>query len=294
MNEIEAIDKLSDIYGIVNEFYDIAGNRNAADTDTKKKILESMGLDVSCEDSAKKVLANYEDEASGRILEPVYVFYIGDEVLIRAVVPEEISGELQFEIVFESGQKKIIDPVLREKFVEKYFEKEIKISLFSLSIDSPPEGYHKIFLVEKNDAGNTLASADLYLCPPSCFVSQKILDSKMRGIAVQLYALNSNANSGVGDLNDLSMVSHFAAEKKLDLVGISPIHSLFPANRKHISPYSPSNRTFYNPAYLSLPDVPDWNELAEQKSAEYSELIESEKKKTLIDYDFVLKVKYEK
>ena len=39
---------------------------------------------------------------------------------------------------------------------------------------------------------------------------------------------------------------------RIDAIGVSPTHALFPSDHSHISPYSPSSRLFLNPLYADL------------------------------------------
>ena len=73
------------------------------------------------------------------------------------------------------------------------------------------------------------------------------------GPAVQLYALRSERNWGIGDFTDLRAVARAVGRSAArDLVGVNPLHALFPHNPAHASPYSPSSRLFLNPLYIDV------------------------------------------
>ncbi|WP_244285043.1 4-alpha-glucanotransferase [Neisseria subflava] len=69
---------------------------------------------------------------------------------------------------------------------------------------------------------------------------------------MHLYSLRSERNWGIGDFTDLLNLMKYAAEKKLDFVGINPLHALFTSKPAFASPYSPSSREWLNPIYSAL------------------------------------------
>ena len=80
------------------------------------------------------------------------------------------------------------------------------------------------------------------------------------GPAVQIYALRSQRNWGAGDFTDLKTLIDLAARLGAGIVGVNPVHALFPHNPAHASPYSPSSRLFLNVFYLDVEAVPDFAE----------------------------------
>ena len=65
---------------------------------------------------------------------------------------------------------------------------------------------------------------------PRCFGGTgRAATERMFGPAVQLYALRSHRNWGIGDFTDLDRLIEIAAAHGTDLVGVNPLHALFPA-----------------------------------------------------------------
>ncbi|HEV8313974.1 MAG TPA: 4-alpha-glucanotransferase, partial [Burkholderiaceae bacterium] len=78
--------------------------------------------------------------------------------------------------------------------------------------------------------------------------------------AVQLYALRSERNWGMGDFGDLAVLVETFAERGAGIVGLNPLHALFPHNPAHASPYSPSSRSQLNVLYLDVEAIEDFRE----------------------------------
>ena len=107
-------------------------------------------------------------------------------------------------------------------------------------IDEP--GYHHLHL---DDRTMTVAVA-----PPRCFtVADAAPGRRLWGPAVQIAALRDARNTAFGDFAALARAATAFAEAGADLMGISPVHALFPADPGRYSPYAPSSRLFLNILY---------------------------------------------
>ena len=75
---------------------------------------------------------------------------------------------------------------------------------------------------------------------------------------MQLYALRSARNWGIGDFTDLRHAGEPWAARGAGIVGVNPLHALFPQCPAHASPYSPSSRLFLNVLYLDVEAIADF------------------------------------
>jgi len=82
---------------------------------------------------------------------------------------------------------------------------------------------------------------------------------RLWGLTVQLYGVRSRRNWGIGDFTDLKALLELTAAAGGDLVGVNPLHALFPDNPAHISPYSPSHRGFLDVLYIDVEAVPEFS-----------------------------------
>ncbi len=69
---------------------------------------------------------------------------------------------------------------------------------------------------------------------------------------MQLYALRSDNNWGIGDFSDLAELLRLAAASGAGFVGISPVHALFPSDPTLYSPYSASSRHALNVMFIDV------------------------------------------
>ncbi|MHA7878946.1 MAG: 4-alpha-glucanotransferase [Saccharospirillum sp.] len=128
--------------------------------------------------------------------------------------------------------------------------------------ESLPLGYHRLTV----QVGDRTQTAALIVTPATSFQPDTLADgSRIWGTAIQLYTLRSERNWGVGDFTDLADLLERLSAQGADVVGLNPIHSLYPISPEHASPYSPSNRSYINPLYVDIEQVPEFADSARLK-----------------------------
>lgn len=106
------------------------------------------------------------------------------------------------------------------------------------------------------ETGGKSCFVRLIVAPESVYQPKLLANGgRMNGLTMHLYSLRSERNWGIGDFTDLLNLMKYAAEKKLDFVGINPLHALFTSKPAFASPYSPSSREWLNPIYLDVEKV---------------------------------------
>jgi len=133
--------------------------------------------------------------------------------------------------------------------------------------------------------------------PPRCYVpSQFSKGGRTWGLSLQLYALRSSSNWGVGDFGDLAEFLEWAVKDLgAGIVGLNPLHALRNSRPSHISPYSPESRLYLNVLYLDVERIPEFQESEPaQRMLEDSGFrsgLEALRQKELVDYDQVYAAK---
>ncbi len=114
-------------------------------------------------------------------------------------------------------------------------------------------GYWRL-VADGDEAGYCL----LVVAPERCWVPAALQEGeRWWGCTVQLYALRSGRNWGIGDFGDLRRLIEAAARRGASFIGLSPLHALFPHRPASASPYSPSSRHALNPMYLDVQSLVD-------------------------------------
>lgn len=143
--------------------------------------------------------------------------------------------------------------------------------------DLPP-GYHR---VEPRDA----PPFSLIVSPGRCPRPER----PVWGFGAQLYATRSRRSWGMGDLADLRRLGEWSASLGAGVVMVSPLHATAPAVPQEPSPYFAGTRSFVNPLYLAVEEVPGAADLADLPAlAQAGRALNAER---LIDRDRVWQLK---
>ena len=92
----------------------------------------------------------------------------------------------------------------------------------------------------------------------------------------------------MGDFTDLRTAIEQWGRRGAGVVGVNPLHALFPHNPSHTSPYSPSSRLFLNVLYIDVEAIPEARECAEVLSilvsAQFQSSVQAARATELVDY----------
>jgi (1->4)-alpha-D-glucan 1-alpha-D-glucosylmutase len=292
-----ALDELCGVHGVANEYKDIWGKVHRASNETRLAILRALGaLDDSSDLQA--ALHAHELETWYTVVPAAAVFrveaapyrmrfrfeerHLGATYLwtFGLADGEAHTGEFRPEQL-EVLRRHDIDG---RRYVEVAFDWN----------DRLPCGYHRYALSGPGLAADAYVS---FIVGPQCCYVPPALEAGKRvwGAAVQLYSLRSARNWGMGDFTDLSTVVEQWGRRGAGVVGVNPLHALFPHNPAHASPYSPSSRLFLNIVYIDVEAVPDAFEAADVAatidSVEFQCAMRAVRSGELIDYPAVAKLK---
>ncbi len=111
------------------------------------------------------------------------------------------------------------------------------------------------------------------------------------GVAVQLYAIRSRRNWGMGDFTDLAEIVRWTSRLGGAYVAVNPLHALFAALPSRPSPYYPSSRLWLNPLYIDPEAVAVGDEAVTLRTPEAERLIEAARGGERISYAAVAAAK---
>ncbi len=262
--------QLMQLLGIGTEYVDAAKVLVTVPENDRIDVLKAIVPDLS-DQGVSSALKKLEWEQNYRLLPPVCIARVGQRVEFPLNIPRTCAvSTLHWRIQLEDGG--LIEGPLdcREGATDDNIVNGVYRN-FIVSIESPlPAGYHHLEIVGLDERDG--ARMPLIVAPAKCYRQQPLLDQrKLFGLSVQLYSLRSFRNWGIGDFTDLKNFITRAAAEGIDIVGLNPLHALFPANPQAFSPYSPSNRSFINVMYIDPQAVAEYDHCGEAKA-----LVESE------------------
>ena len=209
--------------GIDLGYHDINGTYHV----TKTEVLESIVA----------VLDKSKPDSDGLYLDTMVAHENGEESL---QMPSEFHGAEAIVLIDEANKCQTLT-------VYPGDNDTLWIKLLQLAC-----GYYTL----SAETGGKSCFVRLIVAPESVYQPKLLANGgRMNGLTMHLYSLRSERNWGIGDFTDLLNLMKYAAEKKLDFVGINPLHALFTSKPAFASPYSPSSREWLNPIYLDVEKI---------------------------------------
>ena len=155
------------------------------------------------------------------------------------------------------------------------------------AINLPPSMAIGSYRLEIDDTdGNTIDSIPLLVTPAMAY--QGSFD-RVWVLSVQLYALSSSRNWGIGDFTDLAALIELTADWGCAGIGLNPLHALFDDRPLECSPYAPNSRLFLNPLYIDPERLPNF---PRKWLAQHREQLDRARHGELIDYTAVAELKF--
>lgn len=251
---MSALETLSDRCGIGRDYLDYKKDPVEIATSSRMAVLSAMcGFDT--EQAACEALLDLDREALRPM--PKTLLMRSDETLYFDLLLPEGAGGQSLHIHLEEGER--IDlpaPDLSTGRLETLAGEQVCRIPLAVS-NGFPCGYHTLEL--RSADGELTGSSRLMVAPRTSWQPPRLAEGgRVYGVTVQLYTLRSERNWGMGDFTDLAELVRQSASQGVEVVGLNPLHALFPANPLHFSPYSPSNRAFLNVMYIDPMAVPGY------------------------------------
>jgi len=256
-----ALGRLSGLAGIAPEYHDIWGRLHRAPDDTRLALLRAMGI-VADSAGVESALKAREDAPWQRGLPPVVVQREDAMPYRWAICCEERHGSQahRWKLALESGEVREgeFHPCGLAQLAERAIDGVHYLKAEFEWRERLPPGYHR-FTLQGPDATPSLLV--LIIAPGRCHVPACLEGGgRVWGAALQLYAVRSRRNWGIGDFTDLRDAIEIAGRAGAGIVGVNPLHALFPHDPDRASPYSPSSRIYLNALYLDVEAVPEFTE----------------------------------
>jgi len=266
MTDQRELEALAQSAGVSPEYWDAFGTHTTVPTATKRAFLAGMGMAAEDEAAAGRTLTDLAAQQWQRMAPPCLVLRSEAEGLDRLpliiAVPETARGAaLSWRITIEGadGPPEAGTLSLAGATVSEVGRSAVEGQVFlRLSLSLPvslPWGYHPLDL---SLPGAEPAHTMVIVAPWRCYLPPSLeAGGRVWGPSVQVYALRGRDDWGMGDFADLRHLAAESAREGASVIGINPLHALFPTRPRHVSPYSPSSRLFLNPLYIHIPAVPE-------------------------------------
>lgn len=298
MTKSELVSKIAYLRKISSTFVDFRGTEAETPIENIELILQAMGFNLDDLAQLEKDAFDLDTHQWKILLEPITILSpLREQWGINLFLTHfDLEQSSAWKVTTESGEQINGDfkPAEIEQTGDYWLDgTQYLRRLLNLPTDLPL-GYHTIEIT----VGERKMASQLVVTPKTCYHNAPMRNgSKIWGTAIQLYTLRSEQNWGMGDFGDLMSLIEQMAEQGADVIGLNPIHSLYPINPGHCSPYSPSNRSFLNVLYIdvaAVPEVKDSPALARKLATKtFSEQIAQLQAADNVDYAGVSALKFE-
>lgn len=280
--EHEALNKLSECYGISSQFENAFGEQAAVDRQTIELLLESMGVSARNDAEAQAALDEFKRRAAESPMPATVVVMPVEGTCVVHLKRDRLPPRLDWHVVLETGGEQTGSYSWRSP--------SSQADLAALPLDGLPFGYHRLCLPQLD------FEAHLIVSPGRCWLPERA-DGGVPGIAVQLYLVRSATNWGIGDFSDLRTLVELAGAHNCGFIGVNPLHQMFIDDPEAASPYSPATRLHLNPLYIDVTAIPEWATstavLALANSSRFQQRLEQCRAAELVDYEGVTTLKLE-
>lgn len=279
------LDEVARSLGIAASYRDQDGRMQTVSEATKRALVTAFGIPPDDGEAVEAFLSSVRSGAGASLLPPVTVLHERPSPVALAVPPGIDATQVQWTLTREDGQ---VDTGICALAPRGRPELTLPPDL--------PQGYHRLDVVLRGKDREVTGQTWLIVAPRRAYQPQAFgRGQRPWGIALQLYAVRSARNWGIGDFTDLRELLAWAGRIGAAAIGVNPLHALFLDDPAHISPYSPSSRYFFSPLYLDVEAIDEFAVSAEARalvqSARFQEKLAAARAAQLVDYHAVTTLK---
>ncbi len=248
------LDTLAEAAGIQRDWWDISGKHVFVSGETKRAILRSMGYAVETAADLKASLQILTQERFGRPLPQTIVAREHQPVIVTlGGLLARASTKISLFLKREDGSTDLIEVHSRSGTDQSLTGPDGSLQqVRRISLPTQPLGRHRISLTDQPDV-----VCDLIVAPATCYLPDKLArGERVLGVAAHLYTLRRSGDQGIGDFTTLSRLSELASGQGAEILGLNPLHAMFPGDRDRVSPYHASDRRFIDPIYIDVTQLP--------------------------------------
>ena len=237
MSNPTIIQKLADENGIASSYEDVCGNKISISDACREDTLRLLGWPVEDEGKVDALKKKRLSQLCSDMLDPCEI--LNDEdlpfIFIRTRSDIRESAVITWSFEFEDGTRHTVAEPLLEIEIADYFtldDQEYDLRRFIIPRDLKiPYGYHHFSCVVTDGYRIFNSRRMLFIRVPSkTYAPAEAMHKKMWGVSVQLYALRSKNNWGIGDFADLKELLGDVSACGGQFVGLNPMHAGYSAS----------------------------------------------------------------
>ncbi|HUO23554.1 MAG TPA: glycogen debranching protein GlgX [Caulobacteraceae bacterium] len=220
----DVLAEVADAAGVAREWWTLDGERHLVSPQTQSALLAAMGMDIAAPGQAREALWALR-RPDHLPLPLTQVVREGEAASTRGPLRDAL-----LEVLAEDGTVTLVKAAEGRAPLQGLRPGRYRIR------SGPHEGR-------------------LIVAPRRAF-QPELTKGRLLGLSAQLYGVRTDQERlSMGDLGTLATLCEQASGQGLDLVGINPLHALFPHDRSKASPYYPSDRRFLDPIHIGLDGV---------------------------------------
>ena len=258
--------RLAESAGLGHDWWDIAGTNHLVPDDSKRALLGAMGLPAATAADIDESLYNLSLSGVFAPLPPSLVVTEGSPIgLPLGPALGLLSRAIALTVLRQDGSRDrlVVTPQTGALSIATAPDGRTA-TIRTVTLPAQPLGRHRILWEDGAESITCL----LTVTPARCYLPPVLAHGGRRfGLAAHLYTLRRSGDQGIGDFSTLAAIGAGTAAVGGAVIGLNPLHALFPENREHASPYSPSDRRFLDPIYVDVAALPFLADLPEVRAA---------------------------
>lgn len=284
MNNIKI---LSEALGLSNYYIDKMGITHNTDNQMRNLFIKSFHL-------SKMDMKTIPNFCWYNGISPSISFFENDKKLIDLYLDTTL---LDSQIIYKILQNdKVIKTGVIKNFQTKENKRIDKKNLTHIQFELPlPKdfGYYSL----KVFVGKMVLNSFIIYAPQYAYFPKQIeaKQKKLLGLGIQLYALRSKNDMGVGNFTALENLIKYVADKGCDFIGLNPLGAMYNKSKSDVSPYRALSREYLNYLYLDLPKQNDFKQSEEVskfiKSLSYKKQVNILENSDKVDYFKTFQIK---
>lgn len=281
------------LHDIELSYLDVFNRPHETSEATARAILGAMGVDIDRR-PIEELTTEQQLHRWQRPLSPVQVVRVGQSAHTLLRLPDhEATTSIPYTLTLESGEEREGEVRVSDLSVsERNTIAGRTFTAYAWPLPALPLGYHRVTLPAYDSV------MQFIVAPEECFVPDIVAkDGRTWGVALQLYGLRTQRNWGIGDFTDLRAAMERFAEQGAAMVGVNPLHALFPHDPTKVSPYGPSSRVFLNVLYVDVEAITEFAQCGAAQqlaySREFQRRLEALRAAPQVDYRGVANAKLE-